>query len=104
MEITLPPFTYLVKKYYGNISKSQLRQNLINMTSEFYENFKHFNISTSEYTFDQRNNPFFLTPISEDILESRNTDYKELDNTLEKSIKPIVFNPYIMMLYISNCK
>ena len=104
MEITLPPFTYLVKKYYGNISRSELRQNLIKMTGEFYENFKHFHISTSEYTFDQRNNPFFMTPLNEDILESRNTDYKELDNALDKSIKTIVFNPYIMMLYISTCK
>lgn len=103
MDIILPPFTYLVKKYYGNISREELRKYLIKMTSDFYENLKHFNISTSEYSFDQRDNPFFLTPSDEDIVESRNTDYKEFDTILETSKKEIVFNPYIMMLYISSC-
>ena len=102
MDIILPPFTYLLKKYYGNISRDELRKYLIRMTSDFYENLKHFNISTSEYSFDQRNNPFFMTPSNEDIVESRNTDYKEFDTILETSKKEIVFNPYIMMLYISS--
>lgn len=104
MEIILPPFTYLIKKYYGNISRHDLRQNLIQMTGDFYENVKHFNISSSDYSFDQRNNPFFMTPSNEDIVESRNTDYKELDTVIATSKKVIVFNPYIMMLYISTCK
>jgi hypothetical protein len=104
MEVILPPFTYLVKKYYGNISRHDLREHLIRMTSNFYENFKHFNISTNNYSFDQRSNPFFMTPTNEDIVESRNTDYKELDSIIATSKKSIVFNPYIMMLYIATCK
>jgi len=103
MDIVLPPFTYLVKKYYGNISRENLRNQLISMTSNFYENFKYFNISKNEYRFDQCNNPFFLCPSNEDISESRNIDYKEIDHVLNLSKKSITFNPYIMMLYIATC-
>jgi len=104
MDVILPPFTYLVKKYYGSISNKDLRQHLIRMTSEFNETLKHFNISTYAYSFDQCNNPFFMNPSSEDIVKCRNTNYGELDDVIAMSKKSIVFNPYIMMLYISTSK
>ena len=106
-DIILPPFTRFIRSYYAHTYRKELLNHIVQMTSIFNEHREQFKMTNYDYKFKQETNPFFQTPTSQSTDDNdvyKNTDgYSEIDSLLAsyKGCKPIVFNPYFMMLYIS---